>query len=258
MKSEVIKRFNLGEASPEDIARIETWLESGEADLQQLHGYAELLAWYKSIPSPEPSQRMTDEFYLALAEEKRRKTRTSWLDIQWNSSVMFKWAYSIILIATGLGIGWLSAGGTSNNASEDIAQLSEEVYQMKEMMMLSLLEQESTSERLKAVHLTSDLGEVTEEITDALFRTLNNDENVNVRLATLEALYPYADNPKVRAGLIQSIALQDSPLVQVALAEMMVALQEKNSIDQLKSILDNASTPEEVKREIENSINHLI
>ena len=75
MKSEVIKRFNMGEAEAADVSRIEAWLEAGEIDIQQLHGYAELLAWYKSIPDPEPSQQMTDSFYLALADHKRRANR---------------------------------------------------------------------------------------------------------------------------------------------------------------------------------------
>lgn len=258
-KSEVIKRFNLGEATSEEVNQIETWLMEGQIELHQLHEYAELLAWYKSIATPEPSAQMSDAFYLALADEKVKQRRKGfgWLDMQWNHSPLFKWAYSILLIVGGLGIGWL-AGAQEDAPQKEIAELSEEVNNMKEMMMLSLLKEESTSERLKAVQLTSDLDNVTDDVTTALFKTLNNDKNVNVRLATLEVLYPYADNPAVREGLIQSIALQESPLVQMALAEMMVALQEKSSIQQLQKILDNERTPVEVKQEIEKSINILI
>jgi hypothetical protein len=261
MNSEAIKRFNMGEATPEDVDNIEKWLASGEIDLPQLHGYAEMLAWYRSIQSPEPSQAMTDNFYMALADEKKRSSRSwfSWLDVQWNNSGIFKLGYSMILVLAGLGIGWFANQGSEvTGDGQEIAVLSKEVNEMKEMMMLSLLKQESTSERLKAVHLTSDLPEVNTEIINALFQTLNNDQNINVRLATLEALYPYADTPEVREGLIESIALQDSPLVQVALAEMMVALQEKNSIQPLQQLLEKETTPAEVRREIEKSIDILI
>ena len=78
--------------------------------------------------------------------------------------------------------------------------------------MLNMLEKESTSERLKAVNLTQGMDNASEKVVEALLQTLNNDPNVNVRLSALEALFPYASNPKVREGLIQSISQQESPL----------------------------------------------
>ena len=47
-------------------------------------------------------------------------------------------------------------------------------------------------------------------------------------------------------------------MVQVALAEVMVALQEKNAVDPLKKILDKERTPKEVKEKIEESISTLL
>jgi hypothetical protein len=42
--------------------------------------------------------------------------------------------------------------------------------------------------------------------------------------------------------------------VQVALAELMVALQEKSSVKELEKILKSNKTPKEVKKRIEESI----
>ncbi len=81
---------------------------------------------------------------------------------------------------------------------------------------------------------------------------------MNVRLASLEALQNYSKSPVVRAGLVRSIPQQDSPLVQVALAELMVKLQEKSSVKELKKIMDQKTTPKEVKQRIKESINVLI
>jgi HEAT repeat protein len=126
------------------------------------------------------------------------------------------------------------------------------------MLMLSMLEKESATDRLKAVSLTSDLDKVSKKVTDALIQTLNNDPNVNVRLATLEALGEYAKSPDVRVQLVKSIPAQDSPLVQMALAELMVALHEKSSVNELKKIMEGESTPKEVKQKIKESIDVLI
>jgi HEAT repeat protein len=132
--------------------------------------------------------------------------------------------------------------------------LTAEVSELKEMMLISLLEKESATERLRAVSLTSDMDKVSSKVTNALFQTLNNDSNVNVRLAALEALTGYAGQSEVREGLIRSIALQDSPLVQLTLAELMEALQEKKSVSELQKLLDNTNTAKEVKTKLKKSI----
>ena len=97
-----------------------------------------------------------------------------------------------------------------------------------------------------------------QKVTNALLETLNNDENVNVRLAAIEALKPYSKNGTVREQLIRSIANQDSPLVQVALAEAMAQLQVKSSVKELRKILESDKTPDDAKTRIKQSIDVLI
>jgi HEAT repeat protein len=129
---------------------------------------------------------------------------------------------------------------------------------MKEMMMLSLLENPSASERIKGVSFTSEIKSTNKEVVDALFSTLNNDPNVNVRLVTLEALSNLANDPAVREGLVQSIVQQDSPLVQSALADAMLKLQEKRSVTSFKKLLEQKSLDISVRLKIEKTINRLI
>jgi hypothetical protein len=129
-----------------------------------------------------------------------------------------------------------------------------EISDLKEMMMLSLLEKESATDRLKAVNLTQDMDQVSKQVTSALLQTLNSDENVNVRLAALDALRPYSKDSQIREALIRSIGKQKSPLVQVALAELMAQLQEKGAIKELEKILEDGETPTDIKKKIQESI----
>jgi len=99
---------------------------------------------------------------------------------------------------------------------------------------------------------------VSDKVTNALFVALNKDDNVNVRLAALEALKPYIKESNVRERLIKSIGVQDSPLVQIALAEFMVSIQERKSVGELKQLLENEGVPKEVKNKISESIKILI
>jgi DNA polymerase III delta subunit len=102
------------------------------------------------------------------------------------------------------------------------------------------------------------MDQASQKVTSALIQTLNNDNNVNVRLAALDALRVYSGEGKVREELIRSIAKQDSPLVQIALAELMAQLQAKSSVKELEKILKNENTPADVKKKIEQSLKVLV
>ena len=128
---------------------------------------------------------------------------------------------------------------------------------MRQMMMLSLLENPSASERLRAVSYTEEISNVNAQVTDALLRTLNEDPNINVRLVTLEALIKYSGQHKVREELIRSIANQESPIVQSALADIMIRLQEKRSVSAFKHLLENTRNDNPVKPKIEKTITQL-
>ena len=128
---------------------------------------------------------------------------------------------------------------------------------MRQTMMLSLLENPSATERLRAVGFTKEINGVDGQVIDALLTTLNNDPNVNVRLVTLEALADLARDARVREGLVQSITRQESPLVQVALADVMVRLQEKRSLKPLRQMLRQPGINDLVKSKLEQTIKEL-
>lgn len=141
--------------------------------------------------------------------------------------------------------------------TKQLAELTAQVHEMRELMMLSLLQNPAASERIRAVSYTSEIRRANPNITTALLATLNNDPNVNVRLTTLEALTHFARDPAVRQGLIQSILQQDSPLVQAALADVMLKLQEKRAIDPFKKLLQQKDLNGSVRQKVEKTITQL-
>lgn len=252
---ELIAKYNVGLADPVELHQLERLIEDGKVELTQLRDLNKLDEQIVRMEPPRTSLQMDDRFYQMLAGEKKKAASTfsfSWPSWNWLAPRL---AFTMVLIAAGFAGGYWFHKPTQ---SGDVAVLTKEVADLKEMMMLSLIEKESASERLKAVSLTSDMDKASQKVTIALFKTLNNDDNVNVRLAALDALRTYARDGKVREELIRSIAHQDSPLVQVALAELMAALQEKKSVKELEKILKSENTPEEVKNKIKESIEVLI
>jgi len=174
----------------------------------------------------------------------------------WTIQPAMQMAYSIMLLVVGLGVGYLvnhqSAG------KQQVDALSAQVHEMKEMMMFSLLENPSASERIRGVSYTNEIKSTNKQVTDALLATLNNDPNVNVRLVTLDALTKFTSDPAVREGLIQSIGQQESPLVQSALADVMLKLQEKRSVKSFRKLLEQKDLDNSIRSKIEKTITAII
>ncbi len=169
-------------------------------------------------------------------------------------------AYSFLLLVIGLAIGFISNRGGQTNTAEikHVDSLSSQLTEMKQLMLLSLLENPSASERMRAVSYTDQISSVNKKVIDALLTTLNEDPNTNVRLVTLESLVKLSGDPGVREGLVQSITRQESPLLQSAIADAMVRLQEKRSLKSLQKLLDKKDLNEMVRNKIEQSIHKLI
>jgi predicted anti-sigma-YlaC factor YlaD len=231
------------------------------AQMQQVYGQM------AALPAPEPdAQLMQAQFYDMLNEYKQAtvSTESSWfarlkeyMQAHWQPSYALQLAMGLLLLLIGWAGGYLFQHRKSDD-SQQISQLATEVQHLREAMLLTMLEQPSATDRLKAVNYTDELDQVDDKVIKALLQTLNNDPNVNVRLMTVEALHKLAVKPRVREGLIQSITRQESPLVQIALADVMVSLQEKKSVDAFKELLKNKDIDLAVKAKIENSVNVLM
>ncbi len=252
---ELIAKYNEGLADPSEVQQLEKWIEEGKVELTQLHELSKLDEGMFKMNEPVPSQEQDSRFYEILAKEKKAVAKNSFSWAWIADSVYSKFAVGAMLLIVGFGVGRLMQKTSDGN---EVKEVVAEVKELKEMMMISLLEKESATDRLKAVSLSEEIQGPSKNVTDALFKTLNSDPSVNVRLATLEALRNYSKSPSVREGLVRSIAQQDSPLVQMALAELMVKLQEKSSVKELKKIIEQKSTPKEVKQRITESIKVLI
>ncbi len=192
-----------------------------------------------SIPSAsgklyEGFKKMLDEI-----ESEKKESKEIFIQPVKNPGLWLKIAAAFILIIAGFAAGYLVNRPTiAANYKQQVDSLSAQVHDMREIMMLSLLENPSASERIRAVGYTNEINNVNAKMIDALLATLNNDPNVNVRLMTLEALTHYASNPAVREGLVQSIVQQESPLVQSALADAMLKMQEKRAVQSFRKLLE--------------------
>jgi hypothetical protein len=255
-KQDLIYKFNTQQLTNAEKTELENLIESGVIDIEELGVVAGFADSISGLEFPMPSRDLDDQFYQMLALQKRSTKIFSWDHFFSWEQFAPKFALAAVMLIIGLAVGYFLR--PSANGENDMHALTQEVLNLKEMMMLSLLEKESATERLKAVSLTEDMNDASSKVTGALIRTLNEDENVNVRLAALDALRPYVKNSEVRQAVIMSIEKQKSALVQIALAEFMVEIREKSSVKEFEKLIDSDKTPAEVKSKIKESIKILI
>jgi HEAT repeat protein len=132
-------------------------------------------------------------------------------------------------------------------ADPQLAMLREELRDMREMVTLSLLQQQSASERLKGVSFTSLIDQPDSEVTVALLDALIHDPNVNVRLATIDALKRLSGRENVRRGVIEALTHQTSPLVQIALIDFVVEKNGREAVDTLRRLSSDPMLDEAVR-----------
>jgi hypothetical protein len=126
-------------------------------------------------------------------------------------------------IAATLAIGVLAGSELARRRDDrQIEALRGEVASLHETVATALLAGASPSERLRGVAYGRSVSETDARVAAALISALENDPDVNVRLAAIEALRPLAARPETRPRLVAAASGQESPLVQLSLVETLL------------------------------------
>ncbi len=123
-----------------------------------------------------------------------------------------------------------------NRDEQTISRLNAEMRHMRQLTALSLLRQQSASDRLQGVSYGARMEPVGDEVLTALLRTLNHDQNVNVRLAAVDALRQFSHEARVREGLREAMLGQRSPLVEIALINWALDTKDYESVETMEKL----------------------
>jgi len=220
--------------------------------------------WTKlgALPIEKPSPAARDRFYAMLesyqeglrAEPARsvRRTAAPWFGRFWARRPAFGLAAALLLVAAGLGAGYGLSG-----AGRKAARLEGEVEGMRQALAASLLSLPSPADRIQGVNTSALVKRPDAGTLDMLLRTLDSDPNVNVRLAAADALFLFAGQPGVKEGIVASLARQTSPILQVALIDLLVEIREKRAGDALKALVGSPGSAPEVKKRAEQGLKEL-
>jgi hypothetical protein len=232
---------------------------------EELENLSEIWTKLGVIPEQQPGRQIRTRFYSMLSDYKEEleagkhpKARINPLSRIFASisprRPLLQFALSLIFAATGLLAGYVlfSSGGSAS----ELKVLRTEIQNIRQEAALTMLSQSSASDRLNGVTWSAQIKNPSNNTLDILLHTLDTDENENVRLAVVDALYLFSGHPLVKEGIIRSLSKQTSPLVQAALINLISELREKRAIQALRQLMKQRIEPE-IRSKAELSIRRI-
>lgn len=217
---------------PGDERKLEAHLGSCAACREEAAAVGALWTELGAIDDDAPHERMRARFHAALAayEERAPANRFDrFVECFWPQRPRLQMACAAALLVVGLAVGsalqtpadapaMTTATPPQSPTQAEIAALREDLRTVS----LALLDHQSASERLLGVAWSRRTAAYA-PVTDALLDVARNDPNVNVRLAAVEALSDWIDQPEIGAALTDALGREREPLMQVTLADVLLA-----------------------------------
>jgi len=229
--------------------------ESCRAEVDEADELWQLLGALPAAPADSDGMRTRFEAVLSgyvegarhnLRPRTWRPSSTSWAPPLWSPARAAAMALSAAaLMVLGVVLGRQSVAAPA--ADPQYSELRQELREMRQLVTLSLLRQRSASDRLTAVSWSERIDEPGAEVLSALLDTLTHDTNVNVRLATVEALRRFAERETVRSGVVDAFDAQTSPLVQIAVIDFLVEAEGPRSASLLMRLSEDPRLDEAVR-----------
>ncbi|MDX1627256.1 MAG: hypothetical protein R3345_01080, partial [Fulvivirga sp.] len=184
---------------------VEKYINKSAANRKEYESLQATIALLEQDRQLEPDSSLRSQFMDALnqaiAEEKEvQETKHHFLGNPSRQIWQVAAAAAILIIGVMGGMWYMQ----NKNNEAQMRALQKEMESTKQMVMMALENQHSASQRMMGVNASYDIKEVDHDIVNALVKTMNEDDNVNVRLAAVNALAKFSDSSQVRQALISS------------------------------------------------------
>ena len=215
--------------------------------------------------APEPGPRLRENFYAMLETHQREADAPSPFALARGRIDRFfaallpaqpalQFAFAVALLIGGLFAGQrylakpaVVAAPADESAKTELAALKAQVESMGQLVTYSLLQQQTTSERLQTVLATMDLKSPDRKVLTDLVGALAFDPSVNVRLSAVEALAQHAGDALVRAGVLSALSRERAPLVQVAMIELLTTAHDPAARPVFEKLSRDETTDKDVR-----------
>jgi len=261
--AELLPDYLQGSLNPDQFREVEAHLG------QCADCFEEVAIWKKLslLPVEQPSlasrarfEAMLQAFQASHSTRRRNESESkqrasAWIFFRWLRAPLGAMAWSAALLIIGIYAGLHLANFKSR--FQDLAAMQSELANMKRLVVLSMLQQQSASARLEGVTWSTREQQLDPQVLSALLHTLRYDQSVDVRLAALDALSRHSAQPQVRGSVVSALPEQQSPLVQVALIDQLVEWHDREAKPHLERLRQSPNLNPTVRQRADWAISKL-
>lgn len=239
----------------EDHLKVCSYCQKELQELEMLFGA------FENEKTLEPSANLQAKFDQILEDEKERiseevpRENFSKNKRSYPLSYFLKIAAGIALLVCSYLLGKYQQ---DQKFGSELSTLVEENREIKQTAMLAMLENTSASKRIQGVSYFEEFSNPDEDIIEALANRMHFDENRNVRLTAVEALGKFTTSENVKKSFITALKAEKDPVIQIAIIQTLVRIQEKKAIEPMKSLMANEETEPFVKDQIKTLLPTII
>lgn len=218
--------------------------------------YTRLLEGIRQPVGEVPSGKLRNRWETFLeaeiqARDMEKYRPTGWFNLhKWNIAA----AIALVVIGSGFGILWR----THQTQKAEMAALRQEMAETQKMLVLSMLEQNSASERIRALNMSLEDVQADRQVLEAFMQALNADNSVNVRIKAAEALASFGKDPYALKALIHGLEAQEDPAVQITIIDLLVGLRAKNATGAFERLVRQDNVLDIVKDKATEGIKALL
>lgn len=203
------------------------------------------------LPDADPSPQLRQNFYRELEKASRpgiSERLCNFLGFSSNAG----WLTATACVLVGLGAGQLLDKPVDDSLR--LAALEENVSMLNRSLILDRLENTTASKRLRGVMDAAFIAGEDTEIANALLLRATKDPVPSVRSAAIGALGTQLGTPAVGEQLMDLLQQAESPLIQMALVDLILRNGSGQQITQLLKLAEDGILHPDIARHVSTSL----
>jgi hypothetical protein len=206
----------------------------------------------ESVSQADPPPRLRRKFYGELDRIGRSTPLDHWrafLGLMGHRGVLTALGCVFVGVFTGMVL-------TSDDSVDrsELTDLQQQVAQLNRNLILDRLENVSASKRLLGVIDAGGMADQDSEIARALLTTAVDDRVYSVRAAAIDAIGPQVNRPAVGDELMGLLEKTESPLVQLALVDLVLRHGNAQQLEQLVKLSERGALHPDLVQHVKSAI----
>ena len=206
-----------------------------------------------AIETEEPSTSLRKNFYAKLEHASQPTLATKlreFLGFSGNGG----WITATACLLVGVMAGQMLGVDGTGTSSERLAALEKNVTMLNRTLILDRLENDSAGKRLQGVLDAAYFVDDDAEIANALLQRATQEKVHSVRAAAIDVVGRQLGAPTIGKRIMDSIAEAESPIVQLALIDMVLRNGDQQQLDELLKLAEDGVLYPDLSRHVLTSL----